>query len=151
MGLLAGAMAPDRDAVLSAFLRAATDVPDHSVFVLDDYHLIDDPSDNSATSLVTAEAARRELALLYPNGGETIRQGRLAAVQWTMRGVEGGVRVEISGDNGQTWTRLAEDTANIGFFDWVPPAGEMPRALVRVTSTAEPALSATSARSFEIR
>src|SRR5690606_3111555 len=38
-GLLLGTMMPDMDAVLAAFLNVASDVPGHTVFVLDDYHL----------------------------------------------------------------------------------------------------------------
>jgi LuxR family maltose regulon positive regulatory protein len=52
LGLLIGAMAPDRDAVLSAFLTTATEVPDHTVFVLDDYHLIEDPSVHAALTFL---------------------------------------------------------------------------------------------------
>ena len=42
LGLLLGALEPDRDAVLSAFINVANDLPDHTVFVLDDVHLIED-------------------------------------------------------------------------------------------------------------
>jgi LuxR family maltose regulon positive regulatory protein len=52
VGLLVGAMAPDRNAVLSAFLNTATEVPDHTVFVLDDYHLIEDPSVHAALTFL---------------------------------------------------------------------------------------------------
>ena len=44
VGLLLGGMLPDSQAVLSAFVNVANDVPDHLVFILDDYHLIEDPS-----------------------------------------------------------------------------------------------------------
>ncbi|MDQ3412316.1 MAG: LuxR C-terminal-related transcriptional regulator, partial [Chloroflexota bacterium] len=44
LGLLLGAMAPDRAAVLAAFINVASEAPDHTVFVLDDYHLIEDAS-----------------------------------------------------------------------------------------------------------
>lgn len=44
LGLLLGSMTPDNEAVLSAFLNEAGEVPEHTVFVLDDYHLIDDPA-----------------------------------------------------------------------------------------------------------
>jgi LuxR family transcriptional regulator, maltose regulon positive regulatory protein len=37
-----GAMAPDIDAVLSAFINVGTEIPDHTVFVLDDVHLMGD-------------------------------------------------------------------------------------------------------------
>ena len=32
-------MAPDREAVLAAFINVATSLPEHTAFVLDDYHL----------------------------------------------------------------------------------------------------------------
>jgi choice-of-anchor B domain-containing protein len=111
--------------------------------------MADDNSDNVATSQVAVQTPRRELALLYPNGGETLPLNRLAAVQWTLRGVGGGVRIEYSGDDGR-WTRLMEGDANFGFWDWVPGV-VMPRARVRVTSLADPTLTATSAGTFTIR
>ena len=44
LGLLLGSMSPEREAVLSAFINSGNSIPDHMVFVLDDYHLIKDPS-----------------------------------------------------------------------------------------------------------
>ena len=44
VGLLLGDMAPDMEAVLSAFINVADDVPEQTVFILDDCHLIDDTS-----------------------------------------------------------------------------------------------------------
>ncbi len=44
LGLLLGSVEPDRDAVLTAFINAANDIPDDTVFVLDDIHLIEDPA-----------------------------------------------------------------------------------------------------------
>lgn len=48
LGLLLGAMSPNTEAVLSAFISVANDVPDHTVFVFDDYHLIEDSSIHQA-------------------------------------------------------------------------------------------------------
>ncbi len=44
LGLLLSGMSPDSKAILSAFINVANDQPDHLVFVLDDYHLIEDLS-----------------------------------------------------------------------------------------------------------
>lgn len=112
--------------------------------------LADDPADNVATSVTAADAPRRELLLAYPNGGETIRAGRAAAVQFTLRGAEGGVRVELSRDDGRTWSLLAAEAPNAGFHDWVPSAPAA-AARVRVTSIADRRLTAMSARAFTIR
>ena len=43
-------MAAEIDAVVSAFINVAADAPDHMVFVLDDYHLIDDPAVHRAVA-----------------------------------------------------------------------------------------------------
>ena len=52
LGLLLGAMMPDTEGVLSAFLNVANDVREHIVFVLDDYHLIEDSSIHQALTFL---------------------------------------------------------------------------------------------------
>ena len=52
LGLLLGALEPDRDAVLSAFINVANDLPDHTVFVLDDVHLIEDTAIHEALTFL---------------------------------------------------------------------------------------------------
>ena len=52
LGLLLGAMSPDRDAVLTAFMNVANDLPDHTVFVLDDAHLLVDDTIQAALTFV---------------------------------------------------------------------------------------------------
>ncbi len=47
-GLLLGGASPEVDAVLRAFLNAAADLPEHLVFTLDDYHLMDNPEIHTA-------------------------------------------------------------------------------------------------------
>ena len=52
LGILLGSQMPDIKAVLSAFSNAANEVPDHVVFVLDDYHLIEDISIHDAVTFL---------------------------------------------------------------------------------------------------
>lgn len=52
LGLRLGAIAPDRDAVLAAFINAANDMPEQTVFVLDDYHLIEDDAIHTALTFL---------------------------------------------------------------------------------------------------
>jgi LuxR family maltose regulon positive regulatory protein len=51
-GLLLGGMSPDSEAILSAFVNVASDVPEHLVFVLDDYHVIEEPSIHQALTFL---------------------------------------------------------------------------------------------------
>jgi choice-of-anchor B domain-containing protein len=106
--------------------------------------------DNTATLTARVEPARRELRLLGPVGGETWRTGRAFTIQWTLRGVDGGVRVELSRDDGSNWIAIADEAANTGFFDWTA-SGPTARARVRVTSLVDPSLQAASSGAFAIQ
>lgn len=52
LGILLGSQRPDIKAVFSSFLNAANEIPDHTVFVLDDYHLIEDPGIHDAVTFM---------------------------------------------------------------------------------------------------
>jgi LuxR family maltose regulon positive regulatory protein len=52
LGMLLGAMAPDRDTVLAAFVNVASDLPGDMVFVLDDLHVIDDTAVHQALTFL---------------------------------------------------------------------------------------------------
>jgi LuxR family maltose regulon positive regulatory protein len=52
LGLLLGAVMSERDAILAAFINAAAETPDSLVFVLDDYHLVEDLSIHQALTFL---------------------------------------------------------------------------------------------------
>jgi LuxR family maltose regulon positive regulatory protein len=52
LGTLLSGMSPDPDAVLAAFINVAHDTPDHTVFILDDFHLIEDPAIHEALTFL---------------------------------------------------------------------------------------------------
>jgi LuxR family maltose regulon positive regulatory protein len=54
LGLLLDAMSPEPGTILATFLNAVNDVPGSIVFVLDDYHLIEDPAIHDAMSFLLA-------------------------------------------------------------------------------------------------
>ncbi len=65
-------------------------------------------------------------------------------MQWTLRGVAGGVSVDLSRDDGATWTRLIDEAENVGFYDWTGIGAETSRARIRVSSVSRPELTQTS-------
>jgi LuxR family maltose regulon positive regulatory protein len=52
LAVLLGAMTPERDAILTAFINVAGDLAEEVVFVLADYHLIDDMSIHDALTFL---------------------------------------------------------------------------------------------------
>src|SRR5262249_31482100 len=95
-----------------------------------------------ASAIATTRGVRFEprLDLRRPSAGTVFWVGRNNTIQWTLAGVSGGVRIALSRDDGATWSPLADDTSNTGFFDWAATATAPPRARIRVTSLARPTL-----------
>jgi LuxR family transcriptional regulator, maltose regulon positive regulatory protein len=56
LGLLLGALKPDTEAVLPAFVNLASELTDRLAFLLDDYHLIDDPAIHQALTFLLDHA-----------------------------------------------------------------------------------------------
>jgi LuxR family maltose regulon positive regulatory protein len=52
LGVLLRAMSPDIDAALTAFVNVASDVDEQTAFVIDDFHLIEDPAIHEALSFI---------------------------------------------------------------------------------------------------
>jgi choice-of-anchor B domain-containing protein len=84
------------------------------------------------------------LVLRRPASETLFRLGRNNTVQWTMRGVAGGVTIDLSRDNGATWTRVSDNAENSGFYDWTGSGVVSSQAKIRVTSLTNPELTQTS-------
>jgi choice-of-anchor B domain-containing protein len=105
--------------------------------------------ERSDLTLTRGVRAAPTLTLRRPAGETTFRLGGNNTIQWTLRGVAGGVKIELSRDDGATWATLSDEVENIGFYDWTGTGPETSRAKVRVTSVIRPDLIQTSA-SFSI-
>lgn len=94
----------------------------------------------------TTRLARDSPALTVrrPASGTLFRLGRNNTIQWTLRGATGGVTIDLSRDDGASWTRLSDAQENVGFYDWTGDGVVSSRARVRVTSVTNPGLTQTS-------
>ena len=84
------------------------------------------------------------LTLRRPDAGTIFRIGRNNTVQWTLRGAAGGVGIDLSRDDGVTWTIVGESAENVGFYDWTGVGDETTRARIRVRSLSDARLTQTS-------
>ena len=106
--------------------------------------------ENGSSREVSAQTTTRglkyepALTLHRPMGNTTFWINRNNTVQWTLRGVSGGVSIDLSRDDGATWTRLSEEAENVGFYDWTGMGGLTARARIRVSSVKQPDLTQTS-------
>jgi choice-of-anchor B domain-containing protein len=106
----------------------------------------EDGSKREASALVVTRGVRYApaLALRRPVEDTTFWIGRNNTIQWTMRGVAGGVSIDLSRDDGGTWTQLSGEVENVGFYDWTGTGGVTSRAKIRVRSITRPELSQIS-------
>jgi len=105
-----------------------------------------DGSPREASALTRTRGIRHPAALTLrrPAGDSTFWIGRNNTIQWTLRGVGGGVSIDLSRDDGETWSRLIDAAENVGFYDWTGTGETTSRARVRVRSIARPELIQTS-------
>jgi choice-of-anchor B domain-containing protein len=100
--------------------------------------------ESSAQTITRGVRHAPAMTLRSPVGDATFRIGRNNTVQWTMRGVAGGVAIDLSRDDGATWTRLSDEAENVGFYDWTGVGEVTSRARIRISSRTRPQLSQTS-------
>ena len=106
----------------------------------------DDGSSREVSAQTTTRGVKYEpvLSLRRPIGNTTFWINRNNTIEWTLRGVSGGVSIDLSRDDGATWTRLSDEAENVGFYDWTGMGGLTVRARIRVSSVKRPELTQTS-------
>jgi Leucine-rich repeat (LRR) protein len=72
------------------------------------------------------------ITLRSPNGGETWLAGSTRQIKWNSTGTINNVTIKYSTDNGTSWKKIAQTTANDGSYNWVVPETASDKCLVRV-------------------
>jgi exo-beta-1,3-glucanase (GH17 family) len=83
----------------------------------------------------TAEATSFQLKLGNPNGGDSLTPGVATSIKWQGGKLLGAKKLELSVDNGTSWTVIAAstDAAGTGAYAWTVPAVKSPNCLVRIS------------------
>jgi hypothetical protein len=91
------------------------------------------------------------ITVLAPNGGEALTSGKVVTVRWQSTGVTETVLVELSIDDGFSWTPVyPPNVGNTGQYKWLVPLVDSTKAMIRVSSSNRPFVAATSANTFSI-
>ncbi len=89
-----------------------------------------------------------------PNGGETLRTGRVFPIEWEATGfalTSARVKIELSRNNGGSWETLFGSTENDGTQNWTVAGSVSESALIRITPVTLPVFADTSDAEFRIR
>jgi hypothetical protein len=90
------------------------------------------------------------ITVTSPNGGESWLSGSVHDIVWTSAGAIANARIEVSNDNGSSWSDVIASTANTGSYPWTIPNTPSSRCLVRISDAAYAAVSDTSDAEFSI-
>jgi hypothetical protein len=112
------------DEVISGCLVRIADVNDASA------------SDASDTGFSIVPSGTSFITVTAPLDGEKWPVGSSRTIKWDFRGVNG-VKIELSIDNGATWTEVAVNPANAanGTYAWTVPDLKSKQCLIRVSDT----------------
>ncbi len=91
------------------------------------------------------------LMLERPNGGERFHVGATEPIRWINHGdTRGTIDLDYSTDGGSTWKSIARGVVDTGSFDWLVPAENTERALVRIFPSGIPEAADTSEAPFSL-
>jgi hypothetical protein len=104
--------------------------------------LVDDTAD-------VAPPAAGEYTVVIPNGGEAWTIGSIRRMEWQST-LAGNVRVDVSRDDGVTWTTIFSSLVDDGAHKWMVTGPATNRARLRVCSVAAPSICDASDAAFVI-
>ncbi len=101
------------------------------------------------------QSSNPSITVLIPNGGEVWPLGTMQRISWLStnaspnRATGNNVNIEISRDNGQSYSGIAI-TPDIGSYTWTVSGAATTQALIRVTSVNNPSIQDVSDGTFTI-
>ena len=109
-------------------------------------NIIDDESNNT----FTINANTSNITIVQPNGGEILSGGATYAVQWNSSFTSGNYTVKFSNNNGVSWTNLASNISNNGYFNWLVPNQAQSNCLIRINDVQDTTIFDVSDANFSI-
>lgn len=88
----------------------------------------------SISEVKLVEFTGKVLSMKNPYSGEVVYAGIPYMLEWSSINITGNLSVELSEDNGTTWKKVGEASADSGLFTWVPAAEYSPWCLIRLKS-----------------
>ncbi|GMU86930.1 MAG: hypothetical protein AMXMBFR48_21710 [Ignavibacteriales bacterium] len=80
------------------------------------------PADISDSSFTVYNVSLQTITVTAPNGGEIIQPGSTFNVTWSSSGIAN-VTIEMTTNNGLTWSAIVSNTPSDGLYQWVPSSG----------------------------
>ena len=107
------------------------------------------PSDFSDNVFGISNQSAQTVKVLTPNGGETWTAGTTQSIIWNTGGIDS-VKIEMTTNNGVTWSSVVNKVASNGIYEWLVPNTVSANCKVRISDYADGSPVDASDTSFTI-
>ena len=90
------------------------------------------------------------LTLNKPEPGSMLYEGYPVKISWYSVGNNGQINIDLSTDNGMSWSFIAGEIADTGSWVWIPEQLFSPWCLLRISSATNPEIFSTTDAPFQI-
>ncbi len=80
------------------------------------------PADISDSNFTVYNVSLETITVNSPNGGEILQPGTTFNLTWSSSGIAN-VDIDLTTNNGLTWTNIVSNTASDGLYQWIPSSG----------------------------
>ncbi len=101
-------------------------------------------------SMGALASLQAKITLLSPNGGGTLVSGAPKDITWTTEGVIISLKIELTIDNGNSWSTIASEVPNNGSYTWTVPELDSKLCKIRIRDDRPMGSSDTSDSTFTI-
>lgn len=98
----------------------------------------------------TINANTANITIVQPNGGEVLTGGVTYQIHWNSSFVSGYYRIQVSYTNGASWTTLASNISNSGYYNWLVPNQSQSNCLIKVSDYNDTTVFDQSDASFSV-
>ncbi len=90
------------------------------------------------------------ISIISPRADDLLIEGVPFTISWTSINIKGGIRIDLSIDNGESWKTIGTLEKDTGSFVWVPETPFSPWCRIRVSSLANDSVFSITEGPFEI-
>ncbi|MDP2207478.1 MAG: T9SS type A sorting domain-containing protein, partial [Bacteroidota bacterium] len=95
-------------------------------------------------------SGNQNLVVYEPFGGEILMVGATKKIKWSTTNFSGNVKIEISRNNGNSYTSLVASTPNDGEYDWLVAGPNSSFCKIKITSIENPSVTDFNTTNFLI-
>lgn len=105
---------------------------------------------DESNNVFTINSSVSQIEIIQANGGEVLSGGLNYSFQWSSSFVSGNFKVQLSTNNGSSWTTLANNVINSGYFNWLVPNLDKDSCLLKVSDALDTTIFDVSDGMFSI-